>query len=209
MYRALNRLTDAASEPISTADAKDHLRVTTSDDDTYIDGLISAARNYVETITRRSMLEQTWIASFDYTESSCLYLPRPPLIAVSFVKYRDTVDGTLQTADSSTYEVDSMVEPAVVEFEDLPEYDATKQNPLQVTFTSGYSAVPRELVHAMKLLISHWYRTRSSVTNAKEIEPAVVPIAFWALVAPFKFNYFSQSDLYQTTKNKWPLKHLL
>lgn len=198
MYRALSRITDAASEPITTADAKDHLRVTTSDDDAYIDALISVARNYVETITGRSMLEQTWVASFDSTEFSCLYLPRPPLIAVTLVKYRDTVDGTLQTADSSTYEVNSMEEPAVVKFEELPEYDATKQNPLQVTFTSGHSTVPRELIHAMKLLISHWYRTRSSVTNAKEIEPSVVPIAFSALVAPFKFNYFSRSDLFQT-----------
>lgn len=189
MYSALSRTVDAATEPVSLADMKEHLRVTSSDDDDYISGLISAARNYIETITGRSLLEQTWLATFDYTEWSCLYLPRPPLISVSQIQYRDNVDGSLQTASSSTYEVNNLSEPAVIEFDDLPEYDATKQNPLQVTFTSGYSEVPRELVHALKLLCSQWYRIRSSVVNVREVEPSQVPIAFHALIAPFKFNY--------------------
>lgn len=193
MYSSLSRTVDAASEPVTTDQAKDHLRVTTSDDDSYIDELVSAARNYIETVTGRSMLEQTWLATFDYTEFSCIYLPRPPLIAVTQVQYRDNVDGTLQTEASSTYEVNSLEEPAVIEFEDLPEYDPAKQNPLQVTFTSGYTTVPRELVHAIKLLVSHWYRSRSSVVNAREVDPMVLPIAFWALVSPYKF-YYHPSD---------------
>ena len=37
---ALRRLTDAATEPITTAEAKTHLRVTAATDDTYIDTLV-------------------------------------------------------------------------------------------------------------------------------------------------------------------------
>lgn len=191
MYSALQRQTDAASALISTADAKDHLRVTSSDDDTYIDGLISAARNYIETVTGRAMLSQTWLASFDHFECLRLFLPVPPLISVTQVQYRDNVDGTLQTWAASNYEVNTMSEPAAIRFDELPSYDSTKENPIQVTFTSGYTTPPRELIHAAKLLVSHWYRSRSSVVNAREVDPAVLPIAFWALVSPYKFHYYS------------------
>jgi len=39
---------EPAEEPVTTAEAKDHMRVDTSDDDTLIDGLITASRLYAE-----------------------------------------------------------------------------------------------------------------------------------------------------------------
>lgn len=51
-----------ASEPVTLAEAKLHLRVETgmTDDDTLISALIVAARQVAETITRRALITQTW-----------------------------------------------------------------------------------------------------------------------------------------------------
>lgn len=52
-------LTPPSVEPLSLTEAKDHLRVDFSTDDTYITTLIPAARQYVEAICWRGLLTQT------------------------------------------------------------------------------------------------------------------------------------------------------
>ena len=51
-----------ATEPVSLAEAKLHLRVETvmTDDDTLIQALITAARQTAESITRRAFITQSW-----------------------------------------------------------------------------------------------------------------------------------------------------
>ncbi len=55
-------VTAPATEPVSLAEAKLHLRVETgmTDDDTLISALIVAARQVAETITRRALITQVW-----------------------------------------------------------------------------------------------------------------------------------------------------
>ena len=53
-------LTPPAVEPVDLATAKVHLRVDFSDDDAYILALITAAREYCETLTERAFITQTW-----------------------------------------------------------------------------------------------------------------------------------------------------
>ncbi len=53
-------LTPPAFEPIDLDLAKAHLRVDYSDDDGYIQALITAAREYCETVMGRSVMTQTW-----------------------------------------------------------------------------------------------------------------------------------------------------
>lgn len=198
MWVSLNRTIDAASEPLTLEDAKEHLRVLTSDDDDYITALISAARNHVETATGRALINQTWVATFDNFCGLKLFLPRPPLVSVVGVTYRDTSDGTAQTVSSNDYEVNSLSEPGLIRFETLPSFDSTLENPIAVEFVAGFGEapinVPRELLHAMKLLIGHWYRQRSSVANAEEFDPRKMPMAFECLCAPHRFFHHKNSN---------------
>ncbi len=55
--------TAPATEPVTTAEAKTHLRVDTSDDDTLIGTLITVARRRVENDSRHQLVTATW----DYT----------------------------------------------------------------------------------------------------------------------------------------------
>ena len=49
-----------ATEPVSASEAKAHLRVTGSGDDTYIGALITAARQLAEQKCNRALITQTW-----------------------------------------------------------------------------------------------------------------------------------------------------
>lgn len=53
-------LTPPASEPVTLAEAKAHLRLDTVDDDTYVNTLILVARQYVEQACWRGLVTQTW-----------------------------------------------------------------------------------------------------------------------------------------------------
>lgn len=192
MFCGLNRTSDAGSEPISTDEAKTHLRVTHSDDDAYIDALIAAARVSAENFCSRAFINQTWVSTFSEIDNERLRLPRPPLVSITSVQYRDG-DGTLQTASSSTYEANTDAQPGVVKFDTIPAYDASYENPLRVTYVAGYGAnasdVPAAITHAIKLLVGHFYNHRSSIVNAREFDPEEMPHGVKHLLTPYRFYY--------------------
>src|SRR5210317_847009 len=78
-----------ASEPITTAEAKTHLRVDFSDDDTYIDTLIASARKYCEQYTNRVFITQTWRQNED-NWSNPIKLKVNPIVSLTSLKYYDT-----------------------------------------------------------------------------------------------------------------------
>ena len=155
-------------EPITTAEAKTHLRVDGSDDDTFIDGLIESARQSVEADTGRAMVERTYRADVRHW-SDCIVLPRPPLVSVSSIKYYDA-DNAQQTLAASNYEVDA-AGGRIVEAKDatIPTY-YDRFDAWQITFVAGYAAatspedyrapIPEALKAAMKLIIGDLYENR-------------------------------------------------
>lgn len=173
---SIKRTADSSTEPVSLAQAKEHLRVVGfSDDDDYITALITAARHTVEKATRRALWTgQTWQAGYQSfgnfsTVRGRLSIPKPPLAAVSSVQYYDS-DNVLQTVGSSAYVVDdSGSDRAIIGFTSdfsLPTLSSDYAAPVRVTFTAGYAdadAMPDSLVRAMKYLIQHFYDNRSPV----------------------------------------------
>src|SRR5438094_4704069 len=149
-------VTGPATEPITLAEAKAHLRVDFTDDDALIAALITAAREAAETFMRRAILPQTWDLLLDgecgaafgplvaVTEIE-IVIPRPPLIAVSFVKYTD-LGGAVQTWDPTLYVVDAPTGPKAKSGRLRPAYlqpwpvILPVMNAFQVRFQGGYTA---------------------------------------------------------------------
>ncbi len=183
--------TAPATEPITTADAKSHLRVTISDDNDYIDGLVKAAREYVESITNRALITQTWKVFLPYFPAGdAICLPLPPLISITHLKYTDS-DGDTSTVDASTYhtEVNGDQQGRLVRAygESWPSATLKTSNPVEVQFDAGYGdadAVPTPIIQAMKLLIWHWYENRSAL-NERRIASKPLAFAVDALLAQF------------------------
>lgn len=196
IHRAWTRTTDAATEPITLAEAKQHLRED-SDDlavEAEINGLITAARQYVEEETGRSLITQTWSLTLDAFPcgGEPILIPRPPLIEVTEIAYLDQ-SGSSQTWASSNYRVDGASDPGRVSLEVDRHYPLARNvsQAVTITYTAGYgtaSAVPQGIKQAMYLLIGSWYTNREN-----EVVGSVVgrlDFAVKALLAPYKVYGF-------------------
>lgn len=169
----LTLTTAPAAEPLSTTDAKLHLRVDVSTDDAYIDTLVKAARLEVERRTGRALIDQTWTMKVPRFPGAgyAIEIPRAPLQSVTSVAYVDAA-GDSQTWASSEYSVDAPDGEYAARGLIVPDYGvsypSTQGHLFDVTivFVAGYggaSAVPADLVQAIRLLVAHWYDTRTPV----------------------------------------------
>lgn len=90
--RTLTLVTAPSNEIITTAEAKTHLRVDHSNDDTLIDALVKLARSYAEEWCNRSFLSTTWDYTLDEGAivADVITLPRSPLASITSITSYDT-----------------------------------------------------------------------------------------------------------------------
>lgn len=168
--RSLVRVTDAATEPVTLAEAQSWLRVDSSDDATEIETLITAARQAVEQATGRALISQTWrVRQSVWPDGAVIELPTSPLISVESVKYSPASGAAQATFSSSSYHVVTDSEPGLVVLKsdtDWPDiYD--RPDAVEVNFTAGYAdaaSVPKILRHAVLLMLAHLYENRAAVS---------------------------------------------
>ncbi len=173
-------ITPPASEPITLAEAKDHLRLESDLDDAYVEVLISAARSHVEQACWRAMVTQTFDLVLDGFRGEdlagapmpCrpyLELPRGNLGEIVSVIYIDAA-GAEQTLSTSAYEVDTVSRPGRIRLaigQEWPSTQSPKWDAVRIQYTVGWDFVaevwqgPTPLRQAMLLLISQMYEHRT------------------------------------------------
>ena len=189
---ALKLITAPATEPVTTSEAKSHLRVDTTADDTLIGTLITAARQHVENHLRRALITQTWELVTDaFPVGDVIRLPLPPLVSVTSIKYTDE-DGNESTLSSAAYVVDTDSTKGRVVLksgETWPSDTLAAANGVRVRYVAGYgeaSAVPRPIRQAILLLIGTLYENRESVLVAQGVTVAQLPFGVEALLMPYR-----------------------
>lgn len=171
---------------VTVAEAKDHLRVTHSDDDSYIETLIKAASAHAAYFQGRTYLQKQRVEYYDGF-FDIIKPPYPPLVSVDSIQYVD-VDGVTQTVSSDDYRIDTGSEPGRITPAYGKAWPATRSvtNAVILTYQAGYSSralVPDEIKHAVLLLVGHLYEHRESVTEAKLI---IAPQSYYSLLWPLR-----------------------
>jgi uncharacterized phiE125 gp8 family phage protein len=170
-----------AAEPISLAEAKAHLRIDSSDEDTLLSALILAARMFVEKTLGLALITQGWSYFLDFwPHRSCVTLPISPVQSVSALTVHDANGGSAGLA-ASDYAIDVLSQPARLVLKGAsPSVVARELNAFEIAFTAGYgdeaSDVPAPIRHALTLLVAHWFERREPVVlglGAQEV-PATV-----------------------------------
>lgn len=185
-------ITAPAEEPLTIAQAKEHLRVTTADEDALIASLIIAARGHAESYTHRRFITQTWDWTLDAFPEWCVELPYAPLQSVTSINYIDTA-GATQLLAGSSYQADAKTDPGRL----MPAYGsvwpstrAETFNAVTIRFVCGYglaAAVPREIKAALLLIVGHLFEHREQVSDFQTFE---VPNTVEHLLSPFRIVRF-------------------
>jgi len=160
-------ITPASTYPVSLTEAKSHLKVDTTADDTYITSIIKAATQLSEEYTNRffidTVIEQT---CSDFAQLQTLF--KSKVSAVAHVKYYDS-DNSLQTLSATIYDTQLQYEPSQIQLADDKSFpEITKRNDAVVArYTVGYgsaaSDVPEIIKQAILLTIGNFYQNRNSV----------------------------------------------
>jgi len=182
MGLVIQEVTAPTSEPITLDEAKEHMRVDFSDDDTYIGNLITAMRQlFQKDIAWRTLVTTTWRQRFETfpLSGTAIILPLPPLATVVHLKYYNT-SGTQTTIDSDDYNTDTDSEPGRV----LPDYaevwPTTRAEPggaVEVQFTAGtaLASVTEKDKMAIKCMVAELYVRREEPGNRASFKnPAVL-----------------------------------
>lgn len=142
MGHTVKVITDAATEPISVEEFRQHSRIDASDYDTIstIERFIGAVRRLLEARTGRIFHEQTLEMYLDSWPSS-RYIELPgatPLIAISAVGYKDT-DG-VETTTWAAYIADTRKEPGRLVLgygESWPSEALYPASPIRIRYRAG------------------------------------------------------------------------
>jgi len=169
-------------EPIDRDEAKRHCRVLHDDENDLIDGLIVAAREWVENFTGHTLVQR------EVTQRlSCF---RHPRLFAWPIADDATVTATYVDSDGATQPLtgarlifgNGWAELATAFGSAWP----TSYGPATVSVEAGYATaddVPQSMKQAILLLVGHWYANREAVSDKAMTE---VPFAVEALCQPYR-----------------------
>ena len=165
--------------PILTlAEAKRHLGVTSDERDMDIESLVEAATNYIArrcgrtfgTTLYRLSLDEDHVEDGSFTE---IVLPYPPVQQVALVEYEDANGTTTELQDYQFLSTDERAWILPAPGERWPAVQDENATAFRIEYLAGYTEVPAEAKHAVRVLTRHWYDNASAVTTgtiSKEIE---------------------------------------
>lgn len=180
MRLLLTRTVPPVAQAVSLDDAKAQLRLSHTDDDAHLTALIEAATSFVEEVTGRALITQTWrVETGDLRARDVLEVMPAPVQSISAINFTDR-DGQPQAATVADFDLyadedRTFIRPA--EGRAWPE-TAERPNATRVDYVVGYgdeaSDVPRGLRIAIAMLVDFWFTRSSSLDGgAEEVPPSV------------------------------------
>ena len=184
-----------ATNVVSLIQAKAHLRVEHSDDESLIETLIGVAQNVVEGYTGRFLQQVEGSFYFDDFHEFMNLHAGPNLAlrnsnSAEGVTYLDTA-GRQTVVDLDKYVLEGKGYPARLRMLDTPsDVESDSLNAVRVDVTVGHTQAdrPDALVAAMLLIIGHLYENRQDVGQHKT---HATPLASRYLMEPYRLKSFA------------------
>lgn len=193
-------LVEPPSSVVSLEDAKKHLQVDHTDDDSLIEGFIEAATAWVDTpagwLGRALGIQTLELITSDFlgaAEGGAIPLPYVPVLETVSISYVDR-DGVKQVLPEEDYEMDiGGVRPVYgKQWPNVrPQSDA-----IRIRYKAGYAKadpsspdkwvndIPRPIRIAILMLVAQWYAVREPVNIGNIVND--LPFAVEALLQPFR-----------------------
>lgn len=181
------RIVPPAVQPIALAQAKAHLRVSSSAEDELINELISAATQLLEQETGLALISQNWRLWIDNLPADGLVeLPFHPVQRITNVTWYDS-EGVPQSLAGNSYFLNAISRPARMRFDRIA-CPAGICNGIEIDFDAGFGDIgadcPDILCRAILALIAHWYEFRGVYTP--QDQPVSVPEIYTRLTRHYR-----------------------
>ena len=147
--------TEVATEPVSVAELRTHLRIDTKEHDEELRSLITAARQTIEEVYLwKLLIDQTCIEYYDFF-SDGMELRWLPVDSITSITYLDA-DAASQTLAATVYELTHINGQGVVRLKYGQSFPTTLAHPdsVYITYVAGYGAaadVPQAIRRALLL----------------------------------------------------------
>ena len=162
----MNRSVDyvaPATEPVTTAEAKEHLGIPSGDTswDTKVGEMIAAARFQFETDTQLLTVSRSIPEDLDTWPDDDYRFYYRPVISLDSITYYDTANAS-QTLSSSIYSLDKPNRKiALAVDQDYPDIE-TRWDAITVTYTAGHATTPEIYKQAILLRIDINFEDRGT-----------------------------------------------
>jgi uncharacterized phiE125 gp8 family phage protein len=183
-------LSGPAVEPISLAEAKAHLRVDVSSEDTLIQSLIMASRLHIEAALDLALVTQSWRYRRDaWPRSGCIAMPMRPIQSVTSVQVYARDDSS-ESIDIADFVLDGDSNPARLVWRGggAPPKPGRAANGIEIDFVAGFGDaaddVPQPIRQSLLLLVAHWYENREPVEIGATATP--IPSGVSELLLPYR-----------------------
>lgn len=180
-----------ALEPLTTDQAREHLRVDLGLEDALIDAAVVAARTYAEGFMRRKLITQT-IKITQTGLCAPIWMPFMPVQSVTQVQYKRASDGVLTTLAADQYQLVKSSSPYFI----APAYQVSWPtvradfDSVEITIVCGYGDepddIPGDIMAAIKLLLGHFYENRQNELAGNIISK--VTLGAEALMMPYRVH---------------------
>lgn len=169
------KLTTAATSRLNTLqNIKDSLKIDSTNDDVLLSTLNIAAESYLESVTGRAFINQTWTLQCEGFLADVIELPMAPLNTISSVLTFNTANSSA-TFITGLYSADTQSEPGRIFLDLEASYPAALRDvaSYRVKYVAGYgstsSSVPsgiRQVAQtAVKGIVKHWFECGGSDTQ--------------------------------------------
>jgi uncharacterized phiE125 gp8 family phage protein len=134
------------TEPVTTAAAKTWLRLDTSDHDTEVDELVTAAREWFEGFVNVLVEQRAVTVEFDSWESGAtVHLPYGPAVSITSVKVWDeSADDWSSAVAATNYRLVRNFPPVIEQVNDGWDIEVTRKS-LQIVYEAGEAASKQAL----------------------------------------------------------------
>jgi hypothetical protein len=140
---------DLVAEPVSLTEAKAAAKVAFTDDDTFISGLITASRIWLENYTGLALGTKTQVVTVDLEADEEWVIYGGPVNNITSVTFKSNIS---DTADTLVVDDDYYITGDVF----YPMYSGR----YVITFSGGYSNVPGDIKEDIKKLTAWQYQNR-------------------------------------------------
>ncbi len=191
--------TPSTAQVVTTSEAKTHLRVSHTDDDSYIEALCFAAQETVEKYCNIILMDTAIIQRCDtWKDVNELYfspIENSGEGSITYIKYKDDTTGALTVWPDTNYIFDKYSCPMRIGIAD--DGDATlpsllsEINAIEISYSVGYSSVgdiPKAIKQAILILVGQWYENRQEAVVGRSV--GIIPMTATYLLDKFKIRTF-------------------